>query len=167
MRRSTYGFCHGERGAVTTSFRPMTRTRSRKAGPYDASSVRWLCRKLRQVGEGTLGRHGHVILRAIAFIARDAAPRRLNSRDPHSTDTISSLKPRRTLFRLRALLDMESPDPGGQGGKDGAHFEPRQVQADAHMRPRAKRQLVCRATHDIERVRIYELAFVSTLHHRI
>jgi hypothetical protein len=23
-----------------------------------AMSVRWLCRKLRQVGEGTLGRHG-------------------------------------------------------------------------------------------------------------
>jgi hypothetical protein len=36
---------------------------------------------------------------------------------------------------------MESLNPRGQGRKDGIHFEPRQVQADAHMRPRTLRTL--------------------------
>ena len=36
----TYGFWQGDRGAVTTSLMPITRTRSRKTGPYDASRSR-------------------------------------------------------------------------------------------------------------------------------
>ena len=136
MRRSTYGFCHGERGAVTTSFdahRPNSIAEGRTircipvpqqiAGrgvpgkglghltrkpdlcriladievddlsavmaKHDqayrirnvavattnmsiaAMSVRWLCRKLRQVGEGTLGRHGRY-LPTVAWLTLDA-----------------------------------------------------------------------------------------------
>ena len=37
MRRSTYGFCQGDRGAVMTSVMPIARTRWRNAGPYDLS----------------------------------------------------------------------------------------------------------------------------------
>ena len=40
ITRSTKGFCHGDRGAVTTSSMPIDKTRSRNSTPYTASRSR-------------------------------------------------------------------------------------------------------------------------------
>ncbi len=51
------------------------------------------------------------------------------------------------------LLDMESLNSRGQGAKDSIHFEPRQMQANAHMRAGTKRHLTSRAARHIKCVR--------------
>src|SRR4029453_9757862 len=40
MRPSTYGFCHGDRGAILTSWIPKDRTRLENTAPYTASRSR-------------------------------------------------------------------------------------------------------------------------------
>src|ERR1700693_4660834 len=50
ITRSTYAFCHGERGAVTTSVIPLAATRLLKTEPYAVSRSR--SRKLGAVSQG-------------------------------------------------------------------------------------------------------------------
>src|SRR5258708_13822771 len=55
---------------------------------------------------------------------------------------------------------MEALDALSQRTKNRGHFELRQMQANAGMRPRTKRKLVRRIASHIESVRIWKLAFV-------